>query len=523
MKRRKKVAYRFTFFIYVCILVVAMVSALIYVKMTLNEYENEHPNRHLEDAVEYLRAEAASGALWSVQGMPDMEPGKYEEGVDIKAEFRRLINSDVTFTQAKWISESECKYGIKSGDMIIAEVILRKSAPAKQKLAIISIQEYELVSCKPVSHKYTVSVPSFVKVGEELDISFNGVDVTASEGVVDEAAKSLVFTFDGVYLKPDLKITDLNGNTAGYRLPDTVDGEIEFDSCFYTLTLPKLLSVSVNGVKMDGAEAEDGRFVYNIRLAKAAHVNISDVFGNSIQYNGASTVPLTNCTVMTDNDAVVKVNGAEVPESAVSVSVNPEFEDFAELVPDLPKRPISEIVVLADSASVTVTNKDGNVVEVDTSVKFHDLTGLSAGDVSQEVPAEVATEVDVLKIAENWSLFMTNDLDFNVLIKDLIKGSHQYEIADKYNKSVDKQFMSVHTLLTPAFTEESVKNFTWITDNCFSVDIRFIKNMRIDGGAIVQDEMNEKFYFLKYDDTDDYYSNPKWKLVAMKGGVEDAE
>ena len=118
---------------------------------------------------------------------------------------------------------------------------------------------------------------------------------------------------------------------------------------------------------------------------------------------------------------------------------------------------------------------------------------------------------------------MTCDLDFSVLVKDLVKSSYQYNVAEKYNNSVDKQFMSVHTLLNPVFTEESVKNFTWITDNCFSVDIRFIKNMRIDGGSIVQDEMNEKFYFVKYDDTNDYYNNPKWKLVGMKGGVDNAK
>ena len=124
MRRRRKSAFRFVFFIYVCLLVVAATAALIYVNATLREYENEHPNRHVEVAVENLRSEAADGSLWTKEGMPDMNPGKFETNVDVKSEFTRLINGDVTYTPQKWTSDTECVIGIKTEGMIIAEATL---------------------------------------------------------------------------------------------------------------------------------------------------------------------------------------------------------------------------------------------------------------------------------------------------------------------------------------------------------------------------------------------------------------
>lgn len=523
MRRRKKSSFRFVFFIYLCFLVVLMAAALIYVNATLREYENEHPNRHVETAVENMRREAADGTLWNTDGVPDMVTGRFEADLDAKAEFTRLINGELKYTTQKWTSETECVIGVKSGDTIIAEVLLRATSPIKQKLAIITMQEFELVSYKPVAHTYTITLPSSVKIGMDVSISVNGVALTEADAEADPITKNNKFTLENIYFTPDIKITDAFGNSANYRMPDTVNGEIEFDSCIYTLTLPESLSVTVDGVKIMGETLDDGRVLYNVRLVKKADVKITDLFGNSVDYNGASSIPLTYSTIMANEGYTVKVDGKDVPSEAISVSVNPEFDIFADYVPDLPQSPIYNIVYLKDNAEITVTDNSGNSVELDPGEKIHDLTGLLATDTLAEVPYEVSSEVNVLKIAENWSLFMSSDLDFSVLAKDLIKSSSQYEVANKYNSSVDKQFTSIHTLLDPAFTEESVKNFRWIADNCFSVDIRFVKHMKLDSGNVIDDEMNERFYFVKYDDTNDYVNNPKWKLVGMKGGVDNAE
>ena len=173
------------------------------------------------------------------------------------------------------------------------------------------------------------------------------------------------------------------------------------------------------------------------------------------------------------------------------------------------------IVILKDDAKVEVTDSEGEVLALDPERTVQDLTGASAPTPLDSVPAEVAATVDVLQVLKDWSLFMSVDLDFASLSKHLIYNSYQYKIAYKYNYSIDRTFTSWHTLKNPAFTEESVKNFVWLTDDCFSVDIRFVKHMLVSGKDL-DDEMNERCYFAKD-------AGGKWKLVGMKEVIENAE
>ena len=129
----------------------------------------------------------------------------------------------------------------------------------------------------------------------------------------------------------------------------------------------------------------------------------------------------------------------------------------------------------------------------------------------------------MLEVAQNWSLFLTQDASFSRIRDYLIPDSYQYEVARKYATGLEMTFTSRHTLENPAFTGNSVTNFTWITDDCFSVDISFVKHMRLWYGTAVDDAMNDRFYFVRYDDTADGVENPAWKLVSMKEILDDAE
>ena len=71
--------------------------------------------------------------------------------------------------------------------------------------------------------------------------------------------------------------------------------------------------------------------------------------------------------------------------------------------------------------------------------------------------------------------------------------------------------------------DNTVKNFVWITDDCFSVDISFVKHMYLYGTTLVEDPMNDRFYFVKYDTTNDGVDNPTWKLAGMKEIVDNAD
>ena len=180
-----------------------------------------------------------------------------------------------------------------------------------------------------------------------------------------------------------------------------------------------------------------------------------------------------------------------------------------------------EIAVLAADAEVQVVNQDNIAVAVDGGKFFHDYVG-QTGNMG-EVPREVAAEVDVLAIAQEWSLFMSNDRSFEDISAYMVKDCYQYEVAKKYANSVDRKFFSSHTLLDPAFTDSEVKHFVWIADNCFSVDISFVKRMALKSGRKVEDDMNDRFFFVKWDDTADEVDNPTWKIVSMKEIVSHEE
>lgn len=520
-KKQKSRIFRYSYIIYVALLAILIGAVLIHVNSVLNLYENEHPQKHLDNALTLLKSEAQSGELWKKNDVPSMEGGVFEATTDHKKEFVKKLQGDIRFTTPSWINENECVYGVEHDGIVIAEITLRKNGPSIKKLAIINIQKYDLVSYVPVCHTYTFEVPNDVNVDSDIFIKVNGVSVTTDMGEKRPTGETL-FTLADLYSKPDVEITDKSGNRSKIRLPDSKDGKIEYDNTFYTLTLPQYLFVAVNGEKITGDAAEDGRSSYRIRLASKANVTISDLYGNSVDYTGSSSVPITYYTFMTGDNCTVKVDGQKVPDTVMEISANPEYKHFADLVTGLPRLPVYSVVVLKDNAEITITDADGKNVPFSKEETVQDLTGISSGTILESVPAEVSAEVNVIKVLEDWSLFMSCDLNFNSLSKHLIKKSYQYNVAYAYNNSIDRTFTSNHGLGTPPFVEESATNFIWLTDNCFSVDVRFVKQM-IVLGQLLPDEMNERCYFLKYDDTNDGVNNPKWKLVGMKEIVDNAE
>lgn len=505
--------FSLAYIIFALVLALLVAAALIYVNSVLDEYEAKHPTRLLEKALVLLEAEASDGTLFAKEGAPGMIGGEFEAASDPKAEFLRQLGGEVKFTAQRWTSENECTYGVASDGFVFAEVTLRKIGEPVTKLAIISIQEYELVSYLPVSHTYTLELPADVVPGKDVDISVNGKTLTEEEAQ-KSGSGALVFTFSDIYTKPEVLLYDTHGNKSKARIPDTKDGKLEFESTFCTLTLPSQLSVDLDGTRLEGDKTDDGRYLYRIRLARKAKVELSDLFGNKIEYTGASNVPLTCYTLMTSDGCTVKVNGSDVPDSVMEISSDPEYKNFADLVTGLPRLPVYYVVVLDSDAEVTVTDRNGENVPLDPGKIVQDLTGASAPEPLDKIPSEVSSAVDVLSVLEDWSLFMSCDLDFASLAKHLVYGSYQYNIAHKYNYSVDRTFTSIHALKNPAFSGERVGEFVWLTDNCFSVRIRFVKHMIVSGRDL-DDEMDERCYFVK--DADG-----KWKLVGMKEVLDDA-
>ena len=518
MKNKKISGFRLSYFIFLGVLLAAAAAAVIYVGVSVSDYIKSQPDHQVEKAIEELKTTALDGTLWEKDGVSDIKAGKFEANTDIKKYLTDIFtNKKLGYGKPVQINEDECVYEITSDGNIVAEVRLRKKGEAKQRLLILSIQEYEIVSVLPKSHSYILKFPQNVKIGEDVFVKINNIALEESDGKPD-GKNNIEYRIENLFAKPDIMIKDSSDNEAVLRFPEKADGIINFDHTFYTLTLPSSLNVSIDGEKITGQEMSDGRYEYKIRLLKKAEVTVSDLYGNSIEYKGESSLPVTKLRVMTNGLHRITVDGREVPPDIAEKLDNRGFENFEKYVPSLRYHYLYNIVALKDNALIEIYDEKNEKVAKEPENGFIDLT--DAALEPTEMPKEIKDEADVLFMAEQWSLFMTNDLEFKELEKYLVKGSSQHAKAYKYNNSIDKTFTSLHDLLDPPFTEESVKNFLRYTDDCFSVDIHFVKHMYLVSHQRVDDEMNDRFYFVKYDDTDDGINNPVWKLLEMKEIVD---
>lgn len=509
---KRKVSFKLVYLIYLGVLAALVIAAVLYVASLLRQYESAQPEQRVWDAVETLAADAARGDFWSKYDMPQVTPGALEQGRDVQKEYLALYSDAAKLSAvpaAGAHSEDELLYNVEYGGLVLAQVRLKAAGPVVTKLAVLSMREWAVDEICPVleARDYTLTVPS------DFGVQVNGVTLGSADGTAKDGGET-EYTVSGLYLDPAFAITDPDGNQARYTIKN---GRVLAEYFHYTLTLPSALTVEVDGAVRQGEAAGEDRVRYDIVCLNKPAVTISDDYGNEISYEGGGELPLTALTITADERYAVQVEGAPVPERSVTKAANPDYAAFADFVENLPQTCVYHIAVLRDDAGITVADERGESVALDPEQNTYDFTqprGLEA------VPEEVAAQVDVLQTAQNWSLFMSNDLALSKIKPYLISGSYQYEVAVRYAASEDSKFFSKHTLANPAFTDSSVTNFAWITDDCFSVDIRFVKHMRLYYGTLVDDPMNDRFYFVRYDDGAD---GPAWKLAGMKEIIQDAE
>lgn len=503
----KKLSFKMAYLIFIGVLVLISVFVIIYVANVLNNYESHQPIVLVEDTLEDLRAKAKDGSLWNEYKLPEGEVA----GTSITAAQSQkmftdlLLDDDVTCELKQGVVEETTKtYCIRNGGNTLFEVVLATDGEPKTELVVFTMTDWSVNEIKLAvqPQNYTIEVPS--------DFTFKIDGTLVLGGAVSESNGIRTYMFENVLFCPDIEMADPNGNKAELSVRNNVIKPVVFD---YSLTLPSSLKVTLNGKPHEGTLLDNGMILHAIRLLEEPQLTITDLYGNTVDYAGGGSLPLTYLRLSAPSDYSVKVHGAEVPESCRSSSSYEEYQDFAEYCTDLPDKVDYEIAVLKSDADIAVTDDSGNAVALDLTQKNIDLATPAALD---SVPEEILAEIDPLEVAKLWSLFMTLDLDgtsngFGTISKYLIPDSYMYEIADKWAHGIDIQFTSIHWLGNPPFTDESATNYVRICDNCFSVDIHFVKHMGLSTGN-VEDVMNSRFYFVKHEGA--------WKLVHTKEIVE---
>ena len=505
--RRSKILFRLGYMAFAAIMLIVILICSLNVRSILKEYESNQPEYKVQSALEQLKSDADSvDGFWEKYSLGEVTTGVYEQNADIKGDYlKSYTDNELNYTVKNGTyPENELHYVIRKEKTELAEVTLKAEGDIITKLAVFSWREWQIEEIKPIfeTKKYTLQIP------DDFSVSANGVAIAKEDGKADEDGL-IEYTVSGVYNEPTFDISDASGNKVSYVVKNFKVMPEYYD---YTLTLPYTLSVTVNGVEDKGVERQNGFIFREIRSLEKPEVIVSDLYGNSVAYEGKG-LDLTYMSITAPDSFKVTVNGNNIPENSYKVKDNPEYQSLVGLVKNLPKQVEYTIAILQKDAEISVLDSNGNAVELDASTKTHNLMN---SEILSTVPSDVASEIDVLDVAQKWSLYMSNDFSFANVSKLMLPNSYQYKAAKDYSTSIDRTFFSNHSLLDPAFTENKVQNFVWITDDCFSVEVSFVKHMLLTRtGEQRDDAMNDRFYYVK--------SNGKWLLASMKEVVTDGE
>ena len=227
--------------------------------------------------------------------------------------------------------------------------------------------------------------------------------------------------------------------------------------------------------------------------------------------------------IIVPNNLKVYINEKELTEDyIIEKNQNEGLAQISKYV-EIPYIVKYEVGNLLKAPDVKILDKDEKEVEYkqEGNTISKELDFMSV-ETEEEAKQNIEGEIDILKIAKDWSLYLTDDLEGNLhgyynISKYLIDKSNIKKSAYKWATGEDINFVSSHTLLNPTFTDEKISSFEIYSEKAFSCEVYLQKNLKLkSGGKIIEDKMNERMYFAYYDESDDGIDNPKWKLVNMQ-------
>ncbi len=512
---KKKSNFKFIFAIYVSVLVILTVAALIAMKFFLDDYEKRQPDKIAEEQLGELVKMAKDGTIDKQFLIPERQMSRFEEGMNTKEEYTKFIASGKATCSVedkqydKEGNYTSITYLFSYGNVKLGRI---KVAMSNKRTHLLFFDFYECraESVQPIADptSYDITVPS------GFTVKLNGLDLGDDELVVESEEEKTNSTekhyhVDGLYFEPDFELYAPNGQLA--------DHVISKNTVVPVLILPKSVNVTVDGKTDEGTVLENDTVFHQIKLSEKHEVVLSDKFENTIRYDEKTRVPLTYKVIYAPEDYTVFVDGKAVPKDSATLKKSETPDAIAEYC-SLPDRLDYNVAVLKRNAEISITDKSGKAVEIDPSGTVIDISPIT--NTLESVPEEITSQIDVLKVAETWSLLMSQDLyDFNTLAAYLVDGTDLYNQAVAWVNGVDITFTSIHVLADPPFTEEEVTNFNMLSDECFCCDVYLVKQMILDNGESRSDPMDSTLYFVKQDG----YYGPEWKLIYMETRGNDEE
>ena len=262
----------------------------------------------------------------------------------------------------------------------------------------------------------------------------------------------------------------------------------------------------IGTVTLDGSKKEKrlGLLNFNVwEINKMESYNDDGLYSYDFYLNSSYKLYINN-NLVKETDLI----GAEPIEG---------FEDAYTYV-DLPKLNHYKIKGLTSKPSIIIKDKNDKEIKATYKEKAYYANDYYHTDSLEEAYKKLVDQsYDPLKFAENWSKFLTADLDGNrwglyTLTPNLIEGTTMYKRAYSWATQIDIQFTSIHTLDKVPFTNEKVSNITVYSDKAFSVEIYLEKHMTLVDGQKKTDVLHDIFYYVYYDGA--------YRLISMKSVTE---
>lgn len=506
----KKNIFWIAYIVLVLVLVAAGFCAVGYVNNVLEEYESSQPEQEAEKVLERLREAAAEDTLEEIITFYEVEQAEYDIDISDFREYKDKIKNakELGYKIKAGYSETEQQFSILADGEVVA-VLTLESAREEVLLAILTVSDWQVKSVTPVitleNYDYTVEVPECFRV------TINGTELkNPVKSAVDGWETYVVET---LYSEPEIKIYDTCGTEAVY---DIVDNYVKPIVYSYSLRLPQGFLVSAGGQVQEG-KTEGEEIFYSVVTVHDV-LELTDAYGNCMEYKGGDTIYTYDYVVKIPENFRLSVNGREASGYQTGTEENSRYQ-YCEEYTDMPGIAVYEIrealcepeLEIYDNLNKKVDGKFENY-----TFELTEQTGL------ETIPEEVAAKVDVLEIAKMWSKLMTNDLQgtqkgFGTMKEYLITDSYLYNVAYKWVTNIDSTFTADHVLDNPPFSDEKVTNYVSYGEHLFSCDISFVKHMDLASRNMkVTDEMNSRFYFMYYDETDDGKDNPRWVILDIQ-------
>ena len=239
-----------------------------------------------------------------------------------------------------------------------------------------------------------------------------------------------------------------------------------------------------------------------LNLLKISEWSLDKVEMKSVKgENAVEVTALDNCQV--------KINGVLVDERErlEGSETSDEFAYAKEYV-EVPSVVKYRVEGLLEAPKVEILNKDGNVMDAETSVK-NNMTKVSYTEFEEtEMPGDL--KAMVLEQTERYTNFFSVDLPgckgSVSPIRDMFpKDSYYLELADTYRRE-DMWMYSDHN--TPVFKNEKVDHYVRYNEEFFSCEVFFDKEMVLKKtGKKKVDTTNFRMYYGLLDG--------EWKILDM--------